>query len=413
VFKQQVIATVSSIVNLYADLVAFTEDVRVRRQALAYAEKLYNDNRKQVEIGTLAPIEIVKAEAEVAARQQDLTVSETQLLQQETIVKNALSKTGVRDPQLAAARIVPTDRLEVPTTEAIQPLQDLVDQALRLRPELEQTRINIQNTGIALAGSRSQLLPSLNVVVGAQNNALAGQISGLHCCLASSPVSPTQAFLGGGGTLLNQLFGRKFPDYNVGVQLNIPLRNRTAIADVVRDQLSLRQAEINQQIQANSIRVNVSNAVVGLQQARARYAAAQKSRQLQEQSLDAEQKKYSLGASTIFFVIQAQRDLATAQGNEVQALANYNRAKVQLAVATGTLLEDYRVSLTRRRRVRSAAPRSRWSRRRHSRKECRELLGRVVLVSVPFRVQTSGTVHAKEAQPKRINEMRVWHAECL
>jgi len=136
VFKQQVIATVATVVNLYSDLVSFNENVKVKRQALALSEKLYSDNKKQVEIGTLAPIEIVRAEAEVARSQQELTQADTQSLQQETILKNYISKTGVNSPMLAEARIVPTDPLRMPENEAIQPIQDLVAVAVENRPEL-------------------------------------------------------------------------------------------------------------------------------------------------------------------------------------------------------------------------------------------------------------------------------------
>src|SRR5215471_174308 len=149
VFKQQVIETVAAVMNLYWDLVAFNEDVRVKREALATSERLYNDNKKQVEVGTLAPIEIVRAEAEVASRQQDLTISETQVLQQETILKNALSKNGVASPSVADARIVPTDHMQIPATEPIQPLQDLVSNALRARPELSQNRIQVEDQKIS------------------------------------------------------------------------------------------------------------------------------------------------------------------------------------------------------------------------------------------------------------------------
>jgi outer membrane protein len=349
VFKQQVIATVSSVINLYSDLVSYGEDVKVRRQALALNEKLYNDNRKQVEIGTLAPIEIVRAEAEVARSQQELTQAETQLLQQETILKNYITRAGVMSPLVLDARIVPIDRLQMPDVEAVRPIQDLVELAINNRPELAQTQLNIENSRINLQGSKSQLLPSLDLVAAATNNGLAGQVNTI-------PIPPelqaqgfirqaNGAFLGGFGTLFSQLFRRNYPDYSVGFQLNIPLRNRSAQADVIRDQLSIRQGELRQRRELNQIAVDVQNAVISLQQSRARFQSAQKSRILQEQTLDAEQKKYALGASTIFFVIQAQRDLAQAQAAEVTALSAYNRARVGLDTATGQLLENYNVSI--------------------------------------------------------------------
>jgi outer membrane protein TolC len=347
-FRQQLIATVAAVVNLYSDLVSFNEEVKVRRQALALSEKLYNDNKKQVEIGTLAPIEIVRAEAEVAQRQQELTQAETQVLQQETILKNYISRTGVMSPALADARVVPTDSLRMPDTEQIQPIQDLVETAITTRPELEQTRLSVENAKISLEGSKSQLLPQLDLVAAATNNGLAGSINVLPNAPVQGIIPVRQAnpnFLGGLGSVWTQVFSRNYPDYSIGFQLNIPLRNRQAQADIIRDQLTLRQQELRQRQEVNQIRVDVQNALIGLQQSRARYQAAQKSRVLQEQTLDAEQKKYALGASTIFFVIQAQRDLAQAQFTEVSALSAYNRSRVSLLRSTGNILDAYEVSI--------------------------------------------------------------------
>jgi len=348
VFKQQVIAAVATVVNLYSDLVSFNENVKVKKSALSLAQKLYNDNRTQVQIGTLAPIEIVKAEAEVARAQQELTVAETQVLQQETILKNYLSRTGVNSPTIAEARIVPTDPLRMPDNEAIQPIQDLVAQAVESRPELVQTRIAIENSRITLEGDKSLLLPQLDLIASAQNNALAGSVNTLPLPTSVGDGFIRQAnpaFLGGFGTVWSQLLGRNYPDYSIGFALSIPIRNRSAQADMIRDQLTLRQSEIRQRQELNQVRVDVQNALIGLQQSRAEYQAALKSRVLQEQTLDAEQKKYALGASTVFFVIQAQRDLAQAQATEVQALSGYNRARVSLDRATGRILEVHSVSL--------------------------------------------------------------------
>ncbi len=346
VFRQQVITTVSAVVGLYWDLVSFNEDTKVRKQSLALSERLYNDIRKQVEIGTLAPIEIVRAEAEVAARQQDLVVSETQVLQQETILKNALSRTGVASPALADARVVPTDRIRVPDMEQIDPIQDLISKALDHRPELARTRIQLENSRINIKAARNAMLPELDAVVNLTNNALAGQINTLPVpSLSGQPAVPRNPnavdpfFIGGYGAVLSQLMRRNFPDYSVGVQLSIPLRNRAAQADMISAQLSMRQSELQQQKDINQVRVDVQNALIGVQQARARFQTAAKNRILMEQTLDAEQKKYNLGASTIFFVIQAQRDLANAQAGEVAALSTYARSRVDLDRATGQTLE--------------------------------------------------------------------------
>ena len=344
VFKQQVMATVASVISLYWDLVSFNEQVKVAEQALATAQKLYEDNKKQVEIGTLAQIAIIQAEAEVANRQQDLTVAQTNVLQQETIIKNVLSKNGVSSPSIADAHIVPLDKIHVPDVEPIQPIQDLIAQALADRPELPESRLNIENSKLSILGDRSNLLPTISAFTTLTNNGQAGPVNGLPP-LSGNFRAPDPFFVGGYGNFLGQIFGRNFPDYRVGLQLNIPIRNRAAEADYVRDSLGLRQSELQLQKQTNQIRVDVQNSVVSLQQARVRYTAAVKSRMLEEQTLDAEQKKFALGASTIYNVIQIQRDLATAQGNEVTAESSYIKARNSLDFVTGQILQVNKIDV--------------------------------------------------------------------
>jgi len=355
-FKNQVMTTVAGIVNLYWDLVSFNEDVKVKRKAVEVAQKFYEDNKKQVEIGTLAPIEIVRADANVATAQQNLTLSETALLQQETIVKSSLSKTGVASPTVAEARIIPTDRLTQPGADQLNKLKDLVDMAIAQRPDLEQTRISLDNNKIAIAGARSQLLPSLDVQAAFQNNALAGSVNSLLPPQPPGVIVVDPYFLGGWGTAMGQVLRRNFPDYSIGFQLNIPLRNRTAQADYIRDQITIRQNELTFQRQINDVRVNVQNAMIGVIQAKARYESAVKARVLQEQTLDAENKKYALGASTAFTVVQTQRDLATAQGDEVGALAAFSRARVQLDLQTAQILNKYNVEIAEAKSGKSSKP---------------------------------------------------------
>jgi outer membrane protein len=344
VFEQQVIVTVSAVVNLYWDLVSFNEDLRVKRQALALAQKLYEDNKKQVEIGTLAKIEVARAEAEMASREQDVTVSETSVLQQEAVLKNALTRSGAATATVYSARIVPTDSLRLNLEDPIPPLPELMDTALEHRPELKQTRLSIETSRIGLGGSRSQLLPTLDLQAAFTNNALAGDPNYLK---VGQPgfVPPIQGYVGGFGEALAQIFRRNYPDYSIGFQLNVPLRNRLAQADYARDSLTLRQTELRERQQMNQIRVDVQNAQIGLTQIRAQYLAARKTRELQVLALDAEQKKFQAGASTNYLVIQAQRDLATAEGGEVSALANYKRAQTQMELVTGQTLVAHNIRL--------------------------------------------------------------------
>jgi outer membrane protein len=344
-FKEQVINIISAVINLYWDLVSFNQNVKVQQQAVDLNNKLLSDNRKQVEVGTLAPISIISAEAEVATAQQALTIAQTRVLQQETILKNALSRNGVASPTLSEARIVPTDNIQVPQTEAVSPIQDMVAEALRSRPELAQLRIQLTNDQINLRGSKSQLLPSLVASASLSNNGLVGDVSTLPLAAGTASRQVTPYFIGGYDTLLGQVFRRNFPNYSASLQLNIPLRNRSAQADAILDQLTVRQREIALQQLQNQVRVDVQNALIALQQSRAVYAAAVKTRILREQTLDAEQKKLSLGASTIYNVILIQRDLAQSQSDEVNALSTYSKAKVQLDSATGQTLNNNNISI--------------------------------------------------------------------
>ncbi len=351
VFRQQLINTVANVVQLYWNLVAAISTVSVNQQAVAVAQKLYDDNRKQVNIGTLAPIEVVRAEAQLATAQQALVAAQSAVLQLESVLKSALSRNGLASPAILEAHVVPTDPIRIPEVEAIEPIQDLVSKALDNRPDLAQSRVQIDNAEIALSGTRNALLPSLSVVGDMRSNALVGSQNTLlgppatAGGLGQNPPIADPFFVGGYGSILAQLFGRSFPTYSIGVNLTIPLRNRAAQANVATAALNLRQNQLFVQRQINQIRVDVKNAIIALDQARAQYQAAVKGRVLQEQTLDADQKKLALGATTVYQVIQDQRDLTTAAAAEVTAQATYAGARVQLDVSTGSTLANNNVIL--------------------------------------------------------------------
>jgi outer membrane protein TolC len=343
-FKLQVITTVTAVMELYWDLVAFHESVRVAQDALTASQKLLDDNKRQVEVGTLAPIEVIRAEAQIASGEQELVAAQTRVLQQETIIKTALSRTGVASPAVAGAHIIPTDKIQMPGVEPISPIQDLTAMALAARPELAQTRIQLLNQEFAMKGSKNGLLPTLDVVASLANNALAGQVNPIPAP-AGTIHSNTPFFIGGYGTVLAQLFARNFPNYSAGFNLSVPLRNRVAQAQAINDELIYRQQQLGLQRQENQVRVDVQNALIGLTQARAQHDAAVKGVLLQQQSLDAEQKKLALGASTTYNVILMQRDLVTAESNQVTAEAAYVKARVELDRATGQILTNNNISL--------------------------------------------------------------------
>jgi outer membrane protein TolC len=343
-FKLQVETTVAAIASLYWNLVALNDQVRVAQEAVTAAQRLYEDNKRQVEVGTMAPIEVTRAEAQIAASDQQLTLARMQVLQQEVILKTALSRTGVASPSLQDAHVIPTDTIRIPDVEPITPIQDLTAIAISARPELAQSRIQLQNQVLTIKGSRNALLPTLSVSAGLSNAALAGDPSTLPPA-AGSIRSNNAFFIGGYGSVLTQIFNRNFPTYSAGFNLNIPLRNRSAQAQVINDELTLRQQQLGLQRLENQVRVDVQNALIGVTQARAQLSSATKQRILQAETLDAEQKKLALGASTIYNVIQDQQSLTAAESNEVTARSNYVRAQVELDRSTGQILEHNNISM--------------------------------------------------------------------
>ena len=344
VFKQQIILTVTQVQNLYWDLVSTLEDVKVRERFVTVAEKLHKDNQRQVEIGTLAPIEIVRAEAEVARTRQDLIVAQTTAQQLETSLKNIVLR-DLSDPVLGGARVVPTDRITVPPVEPVVPVQDLIGTALSARPELSQSRIDLRNREISIRAARNGMLPSLDAFAYWGGTGTAGQPTTFRRPGQTEPTPIAPGFLGGLGTSLNQMFGGDFPDYAFGLQISIPIKNRAAQADAAQAQVEERQAQLRLRQLENTVRAEVRNAVIGLQQNRVRLDAARKARELQQRTLDAEQKKFQFGASTIFLVIQAQRDLAEAEGAVVRALGDYMKSRVELDRSTGETIVKNRIIL--------------------------------------------------------------------
>jgi outer membrane protein TolC len=341
-FKQQVITTVSAVLNLYWDLVSFYEDLKARKDELATAQALYEDNKKQVQIGTLAPIEVTRAEAQVYSSQQDLLISQTNLLQQETVLKNALSRNGVASPELAEVHVVPLNTFQVPATDELRPIDDLVKDALGHRVEVAQQRINIDSSKVLLAGIKNGLRPTLQVFAELTNNGLTG--SNQYLLPGVQRADPD--LQGGYGNFLGEIFRRNFPNYSAGLSLSIPLRNRAAQSDYVTSALQLRQSELSLQKELNQVRVDVQNAVIGLRQARVRYDSSVKARILQQQTLDADKKKYTLGASTVFQVVTDQQTLSSAESAETQALANYSHARIAFDQAMGTTLDVNHISLS-------------------------------------------------------------------
>ena len=338
-FRLQIITTVNQIENIYWDLVNAYEDVKVKERSIALADKTLSDNKKQVEIGTLAPIEIVRAQSDSSTRRQDLIVSQTNLELQQLLMKNAISR-SLTDPHLADAEVIPTDTMEIPEKESLAPTEDLVTAALKDREDLNESRIDLINRGITNKAAKNALLPSLDLfafyggsALGGKQNPLCKSVVGGIC---EFPVVPASY-----GHTLGELFDSTAPDKGAGFQLTIPLRNRAAQADQIRSQLEYRQAEMRLKQLENQVRIEVRNAQFSVQQNRARVDAAKAGVELAKQSLDAEQKKYALGASTNTLVLGTQRDLTQSASSLVSAMAAYEKARVELDRVTGqTLLHN-------------------------------------------------------------------------
>jgi outer membrane protein TolC len=353
VFRQSVIGTLGTILNEYWDFLSFKENVRVKEQALAFSQKQLDDNKKQVEIGTLAPISVVQAESEVASNQQALIVAQTTLQQQAELIKTALARQV--GPDLAAAQIDAVDKLPEPRPDDVPPLEEALRRAYSNRPEIEQTEWDLKSEDVNLAARRNGLLPSLNLfgtyaAVGLSGNQLicpGGSSPYGQGCIAAGGgvVAPTGKASNGVSQALSQTFQGQYPNYSFGVNLSIPIRNRSAQADAARALLERRQIETQLQQWKNNIAQQVRTALIGVIQAKAQINAAEKASILARQTLDAEQKKFQLGESTVYLVIQMQRDLANAEGNEVTAHSTYAKAITAYQQAVGTVLADYNVEL--------------------------------------------------------------------
>ncbi|MGZ4856345.1 MAG: TolC family protein [Candidatus Angelobacter sp.] len=349
-FRDQVISTVSQIEGIYWDLVNAYEDFKVKERSLALAQKTLSDNQKQVEIGTLAPLDVVRAQSTVASAEQDLIISRTNLQLQQLIIKNALTRSLPSDSQVSQVDVVPTDTVQIPDQENLPPLQDLIKMAMANRPDYAKLKINLQNSEINIKGANNGLLPVIDLVGFYGASSLAGPNNPLNptiCGNAGSnpstciPALPTTGF----GDTFTNLFNSSAPDKGVAINIQIPLGNRAAQATQIRSRLEYRQSQLNVKQVENQIAINVRNDAFTVEQNRARVAAAQKARELSAQTLDAEQKKYNLGASTYLAVLQDERDLSAAESALVAAMTNYAKARVQLDKDTAQTLERNNINL--------------------------------------------------------------------
>jgi outer membrane protein TolC len=336
-FRSQLLDLVANVLNSYWDLVSAGDEWKARQRSEENAQKFYQDTQKEIAAGAIPRVELSRAAAEVAMRRQDLVVALANLRQLENALKELLVRTS--DPALEAAEIIPLDSIQIPDTDDLPPLRQLVSLAMAKRPDVAVSKLRDQTAEISLLGTQNPLLPSMTVTGQTYDRGVAGTPQ------ASSGTPPNPYFVGGYGTALGQVFRHNFPNYYGSVSISASLGNRTAQGDYGIDQLQFRQSQITEQRDTNNIVVDISARMSALRQARARHSAAVNTRTLQEQLLAADREKFSSGMATFNDIIIDQRALVAAQISEVNALAAYAHARVSLDQTLGETLERNGVSL--------------------------------------------------------------------
>jgi outer membrane protein TolC len=335
-FKLQVITTVTQVANMYWDLVAAYEDEQVKSRSLDFANQTLDSDRKQLSLQAIPAMDVMKAEAEVATREQDLTIAKSTLQFQELLIKNALTK-NLDDPILEAMPVRPTDQSGKVEATAQGPTEDMIARALRDRIELRESDLDIDNRHISRDAARNAVLPSVAVTAFYGGTGLGGLPNPNSTIVSTAPPDF-------GGAVKNA-FNNSAPDYYLGLSVNIPIRNRIAKSDQYRSELEARQSELLQQQLKKQIRIEVRNAQYALEQNAARVTSARKGRDLAQKTFDIMAKEQELGAGSNFQTLTAQRDLAVAESALVAAMTAYQKAKIELDRSVGSTLEANAISI--------------------------------------------------------------------
>lgn len=340
-FKDQVSTVVTQIENIYWDLVNAYEKAQVSEQSLAFAQQSLDSAKKQLQLESVPEMDVMRAEVEVSRRDQDLTVARTSLQLQELLIKNALTK-SLDDPVLEAMPVVPTDHPSLGETQVTEAVTDLIAEALRNRPELAESDVDLVNRQITRRAARNALLPSLTLVGFYGGSGLGGPLNPIYN-VPGVPNSSTVPVDFAGA--LQNTFNNSSPDYFIGFNFNIPVRNRVAKADQYRSELEYRQAELRREELKKQIRIEVRNAQYALEQTAARVEAAGKTRDLSDRTFEIMKKEQSLGSGSTYQTMTAQRDLAVAELDLVTAMTEFEKAKVEFDRATGRTLEHNGVEI--------------------------------------------------------------------
>lgn len=338
-FRAQVIATITQVENIYWDLVNAYEDEQIKERLVAFAHKTLQDDRKQLALNAIPAMQVLKDESDVATSEGDLTIARSNLRLNELLIINALTKSD--DTRIDEMSVVPLDRVGPPDPNASMPIDNLIAEAEKNRPDVAEDELAMQVAQMSLKSIRSELLPTLNAYGFYEGAGSAGPINP-NCSLGNQCVTDLPTGFGG---MFANTFNYSSPEYQVGMTLQIPLRNRVAKADQYRASLEYRQRQISFEEQKKSIRFDVRNSQFALQQAQARVDAVQKARDLAQRTFDVTEREQKLGAKSTYDVLVAQHDLAIAESTLAAAKTAYEKAKVDIDRATGETLERMGVSI--------------------------------------------------------------------
>ncbi len=338
-FRAQTISTVTQICELYWDLVNAYDTEQVEERSVSFAAETLETSRKEFGLQAIPEMEVLKAEGEVAIRQQELTVARTNLELQELYMKNAITR-SLDDPILEDMPVVPVDHIASQIAPITQPVPEMIVEALKSRTELAESSLDLENRDLSRKSARNALLPSLGLY-GFYAGSGYGGVPNPQFVNSGGSVSAPGGF---GGTVENAL-NNSSPEYQVGFQLNVPLRNRIAKADQYRTELEYRQSQVYLEELKKRIRIEVRNARYALEQGASRVEAARKARDLASRTLDIMQKEQKLGAGSNQQTLSAEHDLALAESALVTAETAYEKARIEVWRATGSVLEQYGISI--------------------------------------------------------------------
>lgn len=319
-FRQVVIGTVASVKQRYNDLLFSIDNLEAQRKNLALASKLLDENRIRVKVGTLAPLDVVAAESEVASREEAVILAENNLRDAEDQLKRAIFSEN--DARNWALRIVPTDRqtAERPSVD----VEAAIANALAKRTDVAQARLGLENQDLSLRLARNQSLPGIDLVLGYGVSGLAGT---QRLDAQGNPLA--QPIEQGLSDALSQITGRDLPTWSIGINVSYPLRNRAAKGAEARARISKEQAQASLRRLELNVAAEVRSAGRAVETNFKRVESTRAARRLAEQRLDAEEKRFAAGMSTNFLVTQAQRDLAVAEVSEVRAVADFRNSLIE------------------------------------------------------------------------------------